>query len=89
MCEIAIVKLGAEGSLIKANDMIYKIPVYKVKAIDTVGAGDMYAAGILYGIANGIDMEKAGKIASYAAAQIVATKGGRLGRSLKDDISKI
>ena len=78
MCEIAVVKLGEQGSIIKANDMIYRIPMYKVNVVNTNGAGDMYAAGILYGIANGIDIEKAGKMGSYAASRVVGQVGARL-----------
>lgn len=78
MCEIAIVKLGAEGSIIKAANMIYRIPAYKGKVVNTNGAGDAYAAGILYSIANNIDFEKAGHIASYAASLAVQQTGARL-----------
>ena len=88
ICEIAIVKLGDKGSLIKANDMIYRIPIHKVDVVNTNGAGDAYAAGILYSIANNIDIEKAGKIAAYISGQVVASTGARLDRSLKEDIAK-
>jgi sugar/nucleoside kinase (ribokinase family) len=49
-----------------------------VKAIDTTGAGDMYAAGILYGITNGLSWKQAGHLASHAAARVVAQMGARL-----------
>ena len=49
----------------------------------------MYAAGILYSIANNISLERAGKIASYAAAQVVNSSGARLDRSLKEEIKKL
>ena len=78
MCEIAIVKLGENGSLIKANGMIYRIPIHKVNIVNTNGAGDAYAAGILYSIANNIDMEKAGKIAAYISAKVVEQTAARL-----------
>jgi sugar/nucleoside kinase (ribokinase family) len=86
MCEIAIVKLGGKGSLIKANDMIYRVPIHKVNVVNTNGAGDAYAAGILYSIANNIDMEKAGKIAAYISAKVVANTGARLDKNIKEDI---
>ena len=88
MCEIAVVKLGEKGSLIKANNIIYKIPINKVKVVNTNGAGDAYAAGILYSIANNISIEKAGKIAAYISSQVVASTGARLDRSLKEEIKK-
>jgi len=89
MCEIAIVKLGAKGSLIKAKDNVYRISSNDIKVVNTNGAGDMYAAGILYSIANGIDMEKAGQIATYAAEQVVSQVEARLDRSLVDDIKNL
>lgn len=75
--DIAIVKLGNKGSLINDRGAIIMIPVVKAKAIDTTGAGDLYAAGILYGICNGYDLEKAGKLASTIAAKIVEQVGAR------------
>jgi sugar/nucleoside kinase (ribokinase family) len=86
MCKTAIIKLGAEGSLIKSDGKIYRIPGVKVKAVDTTGAGDMYAAGFLYGITNGYSVEQSGRIASYAAAKVVEVIGARIERSLKEEI---
>ncbi len=77
-CEIAIVKIGKEGSLVKAKEMLYKIQGYPVKAIDTTGAGDMYAAGFLFGLIKGYELDKCGKIGSYAASLIVQILGARL-----------
>jgi len=77
-CEVAVVKLGAGGSLIKQGDMVYTVKPEKTKVVNTNGAGDMYAAGILFSIANGIPMERAGRIASYAAAKVVGQAEARL-----------
>ena len=49
-----------------------------VSAVDTTGAGDMYAAGVLYGITNGLSWQQAGRLASHAAARIVGQMGARL-----------
>ena len=89
ICEIAIVKLGSRGSLIKANGMIYRIPINKVNVVNTNGAGDAYAAGILYSIANEIDIEKAGKIAAYISSQVVANTGARLDKNIKEEIKRL
>lgn len=86
-CEVAVVKLGEKGSLIKTNNKIYKIPINKVNTVNTNGAGDAYAAGILYSIANNIDIEKAGKIAAYISSQVVADKSARLDKKI--DIQQI
>lgn len=72
------VTMGEKGSFIYWNRKLHKIPAYKVNPIDTTGAGDMFAGGILYGIISGLDMELSGKLASYAAAKVVSQFGARL-----------
>lgn len=78
ICKIAVVKLGEKGSLIKKGKKVFKIKPYKVKMINTNGAGDSYAAGILHGLINGLKLQDAGKIASHVAALVVASAGARL-----------
>jgi sugar/nucleoside kinase (ribokinase family) len=89
MCDVAIVKLGKKGSLIKARRKVYEISSNKVVEINTNGAGDAYAAGILYSIAKGIGVKKAGRIASYISGQVVASQGARLEKSLVDEIKNV
>jgi sugar/nucleoside kinase (ribokinase family) len=89
VCEIAVVKLGERGSLIKADDRIIRVPIYPVSVVNTNGAGDAYAAGILFSVAHGIDMERAGRIAAYVAAQVVAGPGARVERSLVEEIKDL
>jgi len=55
-----------------------------VKAIDTTGAGDMYAGGLLYGVTHGMSWKQAGHLASHAAARIVAQLGARLQHKFTD-----
>jgi sugar/nucleoside kinase (ribokinase family) len=76
--DLAVVTLDEKGSLIQHGDRLYEIPPYPVTAVDTTGAGDMYAAGLLYGLTQGLSLEVTGRIASYAAAQVVAKLGPRL-----------
>ena len=57
--------------------------------VDTTGAGDMYAAGVLFGLARGLPHEKSGKIGSHAAAKIVSQIGARFDHSVKEEIEKI
>lgn len=70
--------LGADGSLLMHEQKIHPIEGQPVTAIDTTGAGDMYAAGILYGLTNGLSWSQAGHLASHAAARIVGQMGARL-----------
>lgn len=74
---IAVTK-DKDGSLIQQNDTVCEIPVYAVKAVDTTGAGDMYAAGLLYGLTQNLPLEVSGRIAAYTAAQVVAHLGPRV-----------
>ena len=83
LCDVAVVKLGAGGSLVKALDKVYTISPHKVVVKNTNGAGDMYAGAFLYAITHNIDYEKAGKIASFASAQVVAGESARLEPDLK------
>jgi sugar/nucleoside kinase (ribokinase family) len=70
--------LGAKGSLIFDGQTLLEIAPFPVKAIDTVGAGDMYAGGVLYGITNGLDWATAGRLGSLASAQLVTIPGARM-----------
>jgi len=87
--ETAIVKIGSEGSIIMHKGRLKKIEGFKANAIDTTGAGDMYAAGVLFGLADEWPIDKAGMFGSYAAAKIVEKIGARLETSLKDEIVKL
>src|SRR5262249_25892440 len=64
---IAVVTKDKSGSLIVEGDAVHEIPVYRVQAVDTTGAGDMYAAGVLYGLTQGLPLPVAGRIGAYAA----------------------
>jgi sugar/nucleoside kinase (ribokinase family) len=72
--------LGADGSLLMHQGHTIPIEGVTTEAVDTTGAGDMYAAGILYGITNGLTWKQSGHLASHAAARVVAQMGARLQR---------
>jgi sugar/nucleoside kinase (ribokinase family) len=72
------ITLGAKGSIIFDGTELIQIEPFPVKAIDTVGAGDMYAGGVLYGITNGLDWASAGRLGSLASSQVVTTLGARM-----------
>jgi sugar/nucleoside kinase (ribokinase family) len=77
--------LGPKGSLLMHNGEAIPIEAAQVEAIDTTGAGDMYAAGVLYGITNSLTWRQAGHLASQAAGRIVAQLGARLKRKFTPD----
>ena len=72
--------LGPDGSILMHQGQAIPIESVPVEAVDTTGAGDMYAAGLLYGITNGLSWKQAGHLASHAAARIVTQLGARLKR---------
>jgi sugar/nucleoside kinase (ribokinase family) len=76
--DVVAITMDDKGSLLRAGETVHEIPVYPVRAVDTTGAGDMYAAGLLYGLSQNLPLEVSGRIASYAAAQVVAKLGPRL-----------
>ena len=76
-----VVTLGEKGSLLMHGGEVIPIEGVTVDALDTPGAGDMYAAGLLYGITNGLSWKQAGHLASNVAGRIVSQLGARLARS--------
>ena len=72
------ITLGAKGSIIYDGQNLINIDPFPVKAIDTVGAGDMFAAGVLYGITNNMSFAEAGRLGSLASAKMVTSLGARL-----------
>ena len=72
------ITLGANGALIFDGDTFINIEPYKVRAIDTNGAGDMFSGAFMYGITHGHSYAEAGKIASLASSRVVSQFGPRL-----------
>lgn len=70
--------LGPNGSILMHEGQAIPVEGVSVNAVDTTGAGDMYAAGLLYGITNGLTWKQSGHLASHAAARIVSQLGARL-----------
>ena len=60
-----------------------------VEAVDTNGAGDMFAGAYLFGMTNGYDVTQSARLATYSSAQVVSQFGPRLEESLKDRIPEI
>ncbi|MEZ6122624.1 MAG: adenosine kinase [Planctomycetaceae bacterium] len=72
--------LGPNGSVLMHGGEAIAIEGVSTRAIDTTGAGDMYAGALLYGITNGMSWKQAGHLASHAAARIVSQLGARMQR---------
>jgi len=75
MAKISVVKIGKKGSIICGNGNILKVGTPAVKAMDTTGAGDLWAAGFLYGYSNGWPLEKCAELASATASEVIQVIG--------------
>jgi len=73
-----VITLGAEGAITFDGSEQVSIPPHRVQAVDSNGAGDMFAGAFLYAITRGEDFATAGRFASLAAGKIVANYGPRL-----------
>jgi len=78
MCNVAVVKTGKEGSLIKRDEEIIRIGTLPIKCIDTTGAGDLYASGFLYGYANDMPLDKCGSLGALLAGNVIEMVGARI-----------
>ncbi len=79
-----VVKAGPEGSFVVSGDELYRISPIKAKAVDSTGAGDLYAAGFLYSYLRDGDVRKAGNMGSFMGAKAVS----QLGALMSDDLKK-
>ncbi len=86
--DIAVVKTGAEGSLIHADGKLYRIGIRPSKPIDTTGAGDMYASGFLYGLVKGQSLETCGNIGAVLSGRVIEVMGAKLDESIWENIRR-
>ncbi len=84
-CRVAAITRGARGSLIVARGETTEVSAEFVpQVVDTTGAGDLYAAGFLFGLSRGDDLATCGRLGSIAAAEVVSHFGARPERSLAE-----
>jgi sugar/nucleoside kinase (ribokinase family) len=73
-----VVTRGPEGALIFDGSRLHQVAPFPTRAVDTLGAGDMFAGAFLYGVTHGMTYPQAGSLAAAAAAKLVASFGPRL-----------
>lgn len=87
LCDIAAVKVGAQGSYVAAGGAVRKIaPVPAAQVVDTTGAGDLWAAGFLYGWSRKLPLEDCARIGSLLGSAVVQTQGSELSDEVWADI---
>jgi len=83
-CEMAVLTRSEAGSVIVAQGETFEIPAESVpQVVDVTGAGDLYAAGFLYGLTRGAPLESCGALGSLAAAEAIGHIGARPEISLR------
>jgi adenosine kinase len=81
---LGIVTRSEQGCVVVSNDGVIAVPAYPIdKLVDTTGAGDLFAAGFLFGLVRKTGYEKAGQLAALAAAEVIQHIGARPQVSLK------
>lgn len=89
-CQLAAVTRGSQGSVIVTPEELITIPAAAVeKVIDTTGAGDQYAAGVLYGLTQGLPLETCGRIGSMMGAEVISHYGARVEADVKAMLADI
>lgn len=90
MCELAIVKIGMKGALIKRGDEVVHVGIMAAaKRVDTTGAGDFYAAGFMAGLCDGLSLRQCGTIGAITAGKVIEVVGTTFGEEAWEDIFRL
>jgi sugar/nucleoside kinase (ribokinase family) len=82
---LAVVTRSEKGCVVAAKDKVTAVPAFPIKQlVDTTGAGDLFAAGFLFGLVRGLPHDECGKLGALAAAEVIQHIGARPQTSLKE-----
>ncbi|MDO4461433.1 MAG: adenosine kinase [Bacteroidia bacterium] len=91
--DIAVVKLGRRGSVVKIHDKIERVGIIKANSIDTTGAGDLYAAGFLYALINGLSPKQCAEAGAILSGNVIEVMGTKMDTQrwnrIRQDIQKL
>jgi adenosine kinase len=83
--KLGVVTRSEKGCVVASSDGVVAVPAHKIeKLVDTTGAGDLFAAGFLFGLVRNAGYENAGKLGAMAAAEVIQHIGARPQVSLKE-----
>ena len=85
---IVAVKLGSRGCYVTNGDESHFIRAFKVKVVDTTGAGDAFNAGFLYGVLKGRGILEAGRLGNFVASRCIMSRGARAGLPSEEDVKR-
>ena len=90
MCELAVVKIGIKGAMIKHGDEVVHVGILAAaKRVDTTGAGDFYAAGFLAGLCENLSLRQCGTIGAIAAGRVIEVTGTTLADETWTEIDRL
>lgn len=89
LCDIAVVKIGRKGSLIKRGNERHKIGIIDATPLDKTGAGDLYASGFIYGLINKYPLNVCGEIGSILSGKVIEVVGPKMEDHVWDEIKQM
>jgi sugar/nucleoside kinase (ribokinase family) len=89
MVDIAVVKIGSKGSLIQKGNEVFKVGVIKAKPIDTTGAGDLYAAGFIFGLSKNLPLSTCGELGALLSGNVIETIGPKMQTEVWEKIHSV
>ena len=90
LCELAIVKIGIRGALIKHRSEVVHVGIMAAaRRVDTAGAGDFYAAGFLAGLCENLSLRQCGTIGAITAGKVIEVVGTTFGEEAWEDIFRL
>jgi sugar/nucleoside kinase (ribokinase family) len=88
ICEVAVIKVGSEGSLVQMGNTKIRVEAHPVNCRDTTGAGDLYASGFLFGYSRNYDLKKCGLLGSLTAGKVIEIVGARMNEERWNEIKQ-
>lgn len=76
-CEVVALTRGAKGSVIARGDELVECQAEPVEVVDTTGAGDLFASGVLFGLASGAPLQTCARLGALCAAEVISHVGAR------------
>jgi ribokinase len=86
--KLVAVKLGADGCYVTDGTRKRLIEAFKVKIVDTTGAGDAFCAGFLYGLISGQSLFSCGRIGNFVASRCITKLGARAGLPIRENLEE-
>ena len=83
---VSIITMGEKGSAVVSNEGVINTPKVDIQAIDTNGAGDMFAGSFLYSLLQNDDLKTCAEFANYGASKVVETFGPRLSKDAYHEV---